>query len=196
VDNAYGYPFPNITFVDSKLDWKPGMIQVLSLSKLGLPGLRTGIVIAEEEIATRISEISSILNLAPGNVGSIFIEDWLENDLISEYSNNIIKPYYLQKSQYALEHLDQHLQSKIEYQIHESQGALFLWLHFPNHRYTSRQIYEKLKARGVFVISGDNFFPGLDDHFSHRNQCIRLTYSRNNEEVIRGIKILAEELTL
>jgi len=196
VDNAYGYPFPNITFLESKLDWKPGMIQVLSLSKLGLPGLRTGIVVAEEEITSRIAEMSSILNLAPGNVGCLFIEDWLENDQISEYSNNIIKPYYLQKSQFALELLDHHLQSNIEYSIHESHGALFLWLFFPNHRYTSRQMYEKLKARGVFVISGENFFPGLSTDFSHKKQCIRLTYSRNTEEVIRGIKILAEELSL
>lgn len=196
VDNAYGYPFPNITFDHSKLDWEPGMIQVLSLSKLGLPGLRTGIIVAEEEIATRISEMSSILNLAPGNVGSLFVEDWLENDLISEFSNDIIKPFYFQKSQFALQQIDKHLGSKIDYSIHESLGALFLWLYFPNHRYTSRQIYEKLKARGVFVISGENFFPGLEEDFSHRKQCIRLTYSRNNEEVIRGIKILAEELNL
>ncbi|MEM8860356.1 MAG: aminotransferase class I/II-fold pyridoxal phosphate-dependent enzyme, partial [Chloroflexota bacterium] len=42
VDNAYGLPFPNIIFTDETPTWEPHMIMCMSLSKLGLPGLRTG----------------------------------------------------------------------------------------------------------------------------------------------------------
>jgi valine--pyruvate aminotransferase len=194
VDNAYGYPFPNIAFVSAQLEWKPGMIQVFSLSKLGLPGLRTGIIVADPEVASRIGEMSSILNLAPGNVGSYFVENWLNNGQISQFSNEIIQPFYKEKSNFALSLLDECLNEKVEYQIHESHGALFLWLHFPNHKLNSRQIYNKLKSQGVFVVAGENFFPGLEVDFSHKNECIRLTYSRSPEEVNRGIKILASVL--
>jgi valine--pyruvate aminotransferase len=194
VDNAYGYPFPNIAFVSAQLEWKPGMIQVFSLSKLGLPGLRTGIIVADPEVASRIGEMSSILNLAPGNVGSFFVENWLNNGQISQFSNEIIQPFYKEKSNFALSLLDECLNEKVEYQIHESHGALFLWLHFPNHKLNSRQIYNKLKSQGVFVVAGENFFPGLEVDFSHKNECIRLTYSRSPEEVNRGIKILASVL--
>ncbi|MEQ8514552.1 MAG: aminotransferase class I/II-fold pyridoxal phosphate-dependent enzyme, partial [Chromatocurvus sp.] len=46
VDGAYGAPFPDITFTEAEPRWSDGTILTLSLSKLGLPGLRTGIVVA------------------------------------------------------------------------------------------------------------------------------------------------------
>jgi len=46
IDNAYGLPFPHILFKDINLLWDEHIILSFSLSKLGLPGARTGIVIA------------------------------------------------------------------------------------------------------------------------------------------------------
>ncbi|UCF16732.1 MAG: aminotransferase class I/II-fold pyridoxal phosphate-dependent enzyme, partial [Phycisphaerales bacterium] len=46
VDNAYGTPFPNIIFEEVRPTWDENTIFCMSLSKLGLPAARTGIVIA------------------------------------------------------------------------------------------------------------------------------------------------------
>ena len=46
IDNAYGAPFPNIIFTDAKPVWDEHVILTLSLSKIGLQGTRTGIVVA------------------------------------------------------------------------------------------------------------------------------------------------------
>ncbi len=51
IDNAYGAPFPGIIFDDIEPIWDEQIILCLSLSKLGLPGVRTGIIVAREEIA-------------------------------------------------------------------------------------------------------------------------------------------------
>ena len=55
IDNAYGTPFPNIIFTDVKPLWNENTIVCMSLSKLGLPAVRTGIVIASEEIIAMVS---------------------------------------------------------------------------------------------------------------------------------------------
>ena len=50
IDNAYGTPFPNIIFSEATPFWNENTILCMSLSKLGLPGARCGIVIARPEI--------------------------------------------------------------------------------------------------------------------------------------------------
>jgi valine--pyruvate aminotransferase len=69
VDNAYGQPFPGAIYIDAKLKWNTNMILCMSLSKLGLPGIRTGIVIARAPYIEAISRMSGIMVLAPGSVG-------------------------------------------------------------------------------------------------------------------------------
>jgi len=70
IDSAYGQPFPNVINVDVQLPWNDNIILCMSLSKLGLPGARTGIIIANESIIDTISSISSIVTLAPNSIGA------------------------------------------------------------------------------------------------------------------------------
>ncbi|WP_335342685.1 aminotransferase class I/II-fold pyridoxal phosphate-dependent enzyme [Moraxella haemolytica] len=44
IDNAYGAPFPNIIHTQATLNWDTQTILCFSLSKIGLPGTRTGIM--------------------------------------------------------------------------------------------------------------------------------------------------------
>lgn len=54
IDNAYGVPFPNIIFEKVDPFWNNNTILCMSLSKLGLPGVRCGIIIANEEVTTAL----------------------------------------------------------------------------------------------------------------------------------------------
>lgn len=71
---------------------------------------------------------------------------------------------------------------------------MFLWLWFPGLPVSSRQVYQRLKERGVVVVAGDYFFPGLVPGWHHSDECLRLTYSQDEAEVRRGIGIIAEEI--
>src|SRR5690606_12364138 len=62
IDGAYGLPFPNIVFTDVQPHWNENTVLVLSLSKLGLPGARTGIVIANPEVIAAFAKANTILN--------------------------------------------------------------------------------------------------------------------------------------
>ena len=71
IDNAYGTPFPNIIYEDVQPVWDEDVIVCMSLSKLGLPGWRTGIVIAREETIRIVSKMTSVFSLAPGGMGCL-----------------------------------------------------------------------------------------------------------------------------
>ena len=68
IDNAYGTPFPHIIFTDAKPCFNEHTIVCMSLSKLGLPAARTGIVIAHESIVEALSATNAIIGLAPGGL--------------------------------------------------------------------------------------------------------------------------------
>ncbi|MEZ5564985.1 MAG: hypothetical protein R3F24_05480 [Gammaproteobacteria bacterium] len=82
--------------------------------------------------------------------------------------------------------------------MHKPEGALFLWLWLPQLSISSAELYQRLKARGVMVLSGHHFFPGLEEtpenHWPHRDQCLRISYARDEETVSRGIEILGNEV--
>jgi valine--pyruvate aminotransferase len=65
IDAAYGRPFPGIEFVDSPGLWNDNTVLCLSLSKLGLPGVRTGIVVANESIIETVTAFNATAALAP-----------------------------------------------------------------------------------------------------------------------------------
>ena len=193
IDNAYGLPFPNIVFTDVKPVWNEHIIMCMSMSKLGLPGLRTGVVVASEEIIDALASMNSVLSLAVPSVGAVLLHELVESGRILEISRDTIQPYYKAKVEAALEWVHESF-AGTDYRVHRAEGALFLWLWFPGLPISSNELYKRLKARDVLVLSGHHFFPGLDEEWQHRDECIRLTYSQDPESVRKGISIVAEEV--
>ena len=166
----------------------------MSLSKLGLPGARTGIVVAREEIIKALSNINGILTLAPQSLGPALALDLVRSGAVTRLSQTVIRPYYEEKSRRAVALLREEL-AGVECFIHRAEGAIFLWLWFPGLPITSQELYRRLKQRGVLIIPGRYFFPGLDDDpWPHKQECIRLTYSMDDKVVQAGIRIIADEV--
>lgn len=192
IDNAYGAPFPNIFFADANPMWDENVILTLSLSKIGLPGTRTGIVVANEQIAAAVASMSAIIGLANNNTGQALMLPLLENGEILELSNDVVKPFYLEKSKQAQGWIGEYFKDETPYRYHVSEGALFLWMWFKDLPISSQELYEKLKARGVLIVPGHHFFFGLDEEWQHTQECIRVTYTMPEDKVRDGIKIIAE----
>ncbi|MEM8862154.1 MAG: valine--pyruvate transaminase, partial [Chloroflexota bacterium] len=195
VDNAYGLPFPNIIFTDETPSWEPHMIMCMSLSKLGLPGLRTGIVIAEADIVRRLASMNAVVSLAPGSWGPALALEAVKSAEILRLSNEIIRPTYETQVWQTIGFLREALDG-VNYHIHKPEGAIFVWLWFPGLPITSQQLYEKLRDRGVLIIPGEHFFPGLPegeaDPWLHRYECIRVSYAADIEQVKQGAKIIGD----
>ena len=97
VDNAYGLPFPGIVFGDASPAWDENTVLCMSLSKLGLPGLRTGIVIANEEVIAALGAVNAIFCLAPGSLGPALATDLVESGDVLALARDVIRPHYAER---------------------------------------------------------------------------------------------------
>lgn len=194
IDNAYGAPFPHILFRDIRCEWDPQTVLVFSLSKLGLPGVRTGIVLAPEPIAAALASWNSILHLANDNIGQAIVRPLFESGEILALSREVIQPFYRTRSQQAMAWAEEFLGPGDDWTIHESEGALFLWFRFPGLKIGAEALYERLKRRGVLVVPGHFFFFGGQDAHPHAHECLRVTCSQAPDDVREGLRILADEV--
>ena len=193
IDNAYGLPFPNIIFEDVEPFWNENTILCMSLSKLGLPGVRCGIVIASEEVTQALTNMNGIISLAPSSVGPAIANHMIENDDLLRLSSEVIKPFYKEKSLRAVELLQEAIDDP-RFRIHKPEGAIFLWLWFDELPITTMELYDRLKARGVLIVPGEYFFIGQEDEWDHAHQCLRMNYVQDDEAMQKGIAIIAEEV--
>ncbi|MCG9702296.1 valine--pyruvate transaminase [Vibrio natriegens] len=193
IDNAYGLPFPNIIFEDVEPFWNDNTILCMSLSKLGLPGVRCGIVIANEAITQALTNMNGIISLAPGSVGPALANHIIGYGDLLRLSSDVIKPYYKQKSLRAVELLQQAITDP-RFRIHKPEGAIFLWLWFDELPITTMELYQRLKDRGVLIVPGEYFFIGQEDEWDHAHQCLRMNYVQDDEMMQKGIAIIAEEV--
>ncbi|MBN2316497.1 MAG: aminotransferase class I/II-fold pyridoxal phosphate-dependent enzyme, partial [Sedimentisphaerales bacterium] len=164
----YGMPFPNIMYTEAKAIWNENMIYCMSLSKLGLPAVRTGIVVADEDVVTLISKMNAVMSLAPGGVGAALAINLVRSGDIMSLSRDVIKPFYEKKAQVALDDVVKALHG-VDFHVHKPEGAFFLWLWFPGLPITCMDLYQRLKARGVLVVPGHYFFPGLKEQWPHKD---------------------------
>ena len=193
IDGAYGLPFPSIIFNDATSYIDDNTILCLSLSKLGLPGVRTGIVIADEEIIELVASANAALSLAPGSVGPSLSNTLLRNQKLDAITNDIIKPHYQKRLQQTCEQIDREF-AGLPYRLHQPEGAIFLWLWLKDLPGGSGNLYQKLRDKSVYVLDGKHFFAPEAQQNTHANECIRISYAGSEDAVSTGITIIAETL--
>ncbi len=192
IDNAYGLPFPGIIFDEVEPFWNENVILGMSLSKIGLPSVRNGIIIASEQIIEALSASNAVLSLATGSIGQVILEPLVASGEILSLSREVITPFYRSRVEQAIEWVAGALDGVCDYSIHKAEGALFLWIWFKDLPVTTAELYGKLKERDVLVIPGTHFFFGLAEEWNHRDECIRINYSQNEDEVREGIRRIGE----
>jgi valine--pyruvate aminotransferase len=173
--------------------WDEQIVLCLSLSKLGLPGVRTGIIIAREEVASAVASMNAIVSLAPASVGAGLALEMVRSGEIMEISRELIQPYYRERAATAVEWIWESLTGTPFY-LHKPEGAFFFWLWFKDLPISSAELYERLKRRGVLIVPGHYFYPGLEETWSHKDQCIRMNYTADAVKVREGIQIIGEEV--
>jgi valine--pyruvate aminotransferase len=165
----------------------------MSLSKIGLPALRTGIIIAREGLIEALGATNAIVSLATGSLGPAIAEGLLRSGEMLRLAREVVRPYYKAKSKRALEIIAAEL-GDLPWAVHASEGAIFLWLWLKDLPIPTSELYKRLKARNVIVLPGENFFFGLGGEWHHSHECVRLNYAGDETLFARGMRIMAQEL--
>ena len=200
IDNAYGLPWPHIIFTENATPtWNEHIVLSMSLSKIGLPSLRTGIIIAKKEIVTALSNLNAIAALASGSVGQAIALPLIKSGELITAAKNIVRPFYKEKSDATVSWIKTYFKGG-DFAVHKNEGSIFLWLLMNDLSVPTKEFYHILKSRGVIVVPGEYFFfgntsdgstPPVEQH-PHYTKCLRLNYARPAEEVEQGIRIIAE----
>jgi len=140
VDNAYGAPFPGIIFSEIKPRWNPSIVMCLSLSKLGLPGVRTGIIVARKEITKVIGNMNAIISLSPGNMGPGLALEGLRSGEILRLGREVIRPHYQSGIDSAIAAARRFF-GDLDFRIHTPEGSIFIWIWFPTLRISTQELY-------------------------------------------------------
>ena len=193
IDNAYGTPFPNIIFTEVNPFWNENSIVCMSLSKLGLPGARTGIVIANEEIIRYFSNLTAITSLAPSGLGAEIVRQLIVDESLLPLCDEVIRPFYQQRADLAVRLLREAIDDP-RLLIHKPEGSIFLWLWFEDLGITTTELYQRLKRNGLLVVPGKYFFPVQEAPSPHAESCVRMNFAQSENELARGVAILAEQL--
>lgn len=189
IDNAYGDPFPGCIYTDANLTWNSNIILCMSLSKLGLPGLRTGIVVANNEIIKAISRVNGAMVLSPNSFGPSLVTRLIKDNELLPLCKNTILPFYKNKAQVAVSLFDE-IFADLPVYLHKVEGAFFMWLWFKDLKITSEQLYQKLKKQDVYIIPGHNFFIGIEDSWEHKHQCVRINYATDEATLKKGLEAI------
>ncbi|MCL4110484.1 UNVERIFIED_CONTAM: hypothetical protein GTU68_022366 [Idotea baltica] len=187
IDNAYGDPFPGCIYTDATLTWNTNIILCMSLSKLGLPGLRTGIVIANQDIIQALGRINGSMILAPNSVGPTLMTRMIKDKELLKLCSTVIEPYYRDKAQTAVRLFNEVFADMPVY-LHKLEGAFFMWLWFKDSKIRSETLYQHLKEQDVYIIPGHNFFINIDDNWPHKHQCIRINYAKDEATLRKGLE--------
>ncbi|NTS75540.1 valine--pyruvate transaminase [Catenovulum sp. SM1970] len=189
IDCAYGEPFPGIVYQTTDYQWQPHHILALSLSKLGLPAVRTGIVIANEHVIEEFVKVNTIVSLANGNLGPDLMTRILQQGQLEHIKHTIIRPFYQAKRDHFIGELNKTLNG-LPYRIHQAEGAFFLWIWFEGLPVSSTELYQLLKKQGVLVMDGAPFFFALNQNWQHTQECIRLSYCQTDDVLTQAAELI------
>lgn len=192
IDSAYAPPFPALNFTEMTPIFGDNIVHCMSLSKAGLPGERIGVAIGDPQVIGVLESFQTNLCIHSSRYGQAIARAAIASGALAEISTTIIRPYYQQKFDVLENTLDSSIPQELPWLLHRGEGAIFAWLWLQDLPITDWELYQQLKKVGVIAVPGSSFFPGLQEDWSHKQQCLRISLTATNEEIEIGMQRLAK----
>lgn len=194
IDSAYAAPFPDLVFTSMTPIYAPNVIHCMSLSKAGLPGERVGIAIGREDYIEALECFQTNAAIHSSRFGQALAAEAINSGDLLRLSQTVIRPFYQHKAQALTAAFDRHLPDEVPWYLHEAEGAIFAWLWIKDLPITDQELYRRIKKQGVFVVPGEPFFPGLNEDWAHKHECLRISLTATEAELEQGARVIAQVL--
>ena len=191
VDSAYAPPFPALNFTEMTPQFGENIIHCMSLSKAGLPGERIGIAIGDPEFIQILESFQTNACIHSSRYGQAIAARAISSGKLADLATGVIRPHYQRKIE-VLENTLDAVMPDIPWFLHQSEGAIFAWLWLDNLPMTDWEFYQELKEVGVIAVPGSTFFPGLQEDWRHKHQCLRISLTATEAEIAEAMQRLAE----
>ncbi|MCU0548750.1 MAG: valine--pyruvate transaminase [Leptolyngbya sp. Prado105] len=192
IDSAYAPPYPALNFAEMSPRFGGNVVHCMSLSKAGLPGERIGIAIGEPEIIHTLECFQTNLCIHSPRYGQAIAARAIRSGQLAEISSHVIRPFYQSKIAIVEQTLDRAMPKSLPWFLHRGEGAIFAWLWLNELPITDWEFYQDLKKVGVIVVPGSTFFPGLQEDWQHKQQCLRISLTGTDLELQTAMERLAQ----
>lgn len=192
IDSAYAPPFPALNYTDMTPLFGDNVMHCMSLSKAGLPGERLGIAIGDPAIIQSLECFQTNLCIHSSRYGQAIAARAIASGALAEIAETVIRPHYQARFAILEETLDAVMPADLPWYLHRGEGSIFAWIWFDQLPISDWELYQQLKQQGVIVVPGNPFFPGLQEPWPHTQQCIRISLTASDEEIVTALQRLAQ----
>jgi valine--pyruvate aminotransferase len=192
IDSAYAPPFPALNFTEMTPVFGDNILHCMSLSKVGLPGERIGVAIGDEKMIQVLESFQTNLCIHPSRYGQAIAALAINSGALPTIAEQVIRPFYQNKFTVLENTLEAAMPKDLPWFLHRGEGAIFAWLWLQDLPITDWDFYQQLKQVGVIVVPGSTFFPGLREEWQHKHQCLRISLTGSDNEIITGMQRLAK----
>jgi len=156
---------------------------IKSFSKILMPGLRLGFLLAPPDFSEKIAEVKYFSDIASSGLNQRVLDLMIREKTFYEHVKRI-RQIFSAKWEIMKESLQKYIDPKTTFSV--PQGGLFFWVFLPQ-GYYAMNLYANALKKGIFIMPGDYFFT---DHRPSR--CFRLSIAQvPKEKVEEGVKLLS-----
>ena len=191
VDSAYAPPFPALNFTEMTPQFGDNIVHCMSLSKAGLPGERIGIAIGNPQTIEILESFQTNACIHSSRYGQAIAAKAIASGRLADLATEVIRPHYQRKIEVLKDTLDAAMPD-IPWFLHQGEGAIFAWLWLRDLPMTDWEFYQELKQVEVLAVPGSTFFPGLQEDWQHKQQCLRISLTATEAKIAEAMKRLAK----
>lgn len=191
IDSAYAPPFPALNFTPMQPMFGDNIVHCMSLSKAGLPGERVGIAIGDAQIIAALESFQTNACIHSSRYGQAIAAQAINSGALAEISRQVIAPHYQEKFAVLEATLDAKMPQNLPWFLHCGEGAIFAWLWLEDLPISDWELYQTIKKVGVVVVPGSPFFPGLQEQWQHKQQCLRISLTAPRPKIVTATTRLA-----
>ena len=170
------------------LDKNDRVVYIKSFSKIFLPGIRIGYLIAPKVFKESMRNSKFNTDIATSSLMQRALEMYISK---GQWENNISSLNKEYKNRYKIitNIIESELGEYVSY--NKPGGGLTFYLTIKNEKITSIELFRRLRKKGVYITPGVLFFRNMVDG----ERTFRIGFSQTNEDkIIKGLKIIKEEL--
>ncbi len=165
-------------------DREHGVVYVDGFSKVLLPGVRVGYVVAPPRLRDRLVQLQQVREICGPPILQRMLGEFLRRGLFKKHLERVV-PIYAARRDAMLEALAEVMPDGVEWTAPE--GGYCVWVTLPDHR-GLEDLYEAALQRGVAFTPGEVFQSQPEP-----GRCLRLCFGTLTEDRIRqGVATLGQ----
>ncbi|WP_270564382.1 PLP-dependent aminotransferase family protein [Clostridium beijerinckii] len=173
------------------LDKNDRVIYIKSFSKIFLPGIRLGYLVAPEVFSETLQNSKHNTDITTSSLMQRALELYISSNKWKENIKNL-NDEYIQRYAHLKTILDSEFKDMLTY--NDPKGGLNFYITLKDEfKINTKELFIKLKKKNVYITPGAMFFTSQNDG----QDSFRIAfYQTDKEKIEKGMKILKEELIL